>query len=51
VAWFAADASLGYDNLNQNGRGFDNRGFRTTGPNPSPQNNGRCRTTRAARSR
>jgi len=40
VSWFAADASLGYDNLNQNGRGFTNRGFRTTGPNPSTQNNG-----------
>ena len=39
ATWFATDASLGYDNLSQNGRQFQNRGFRTTAS--SPENNGR----------
>ncbi len=32
LTWLAADASFGYDQLNQNGRGIENKGYRTTGP-------------------
>jgi TonB-linked SusC/RagA family outer membrane protein len=36
LRWLNADASVGYDQLNQNGRQFVNKGFRTTGPAASP---------------
>jgi TonB-linked SusC/RagA family outer membrane protein len=38
--WLNGDASFGYDDQAQNGRQFTNRGYRTTGPNPSTANNG-----------
>ena len=40
ASWVAADASFGYDNQDQSGRQFQNRGFRTTGPAASTANNG-----------
>ena len=37
--WLAADANFGYDNQDQNGRQFQNRGFRNTGPTANPATN------------
>jgi hypothetical protein len=40
ATWLNADANFGYDNSDQDGRRFQNRGFRTTGPNAAAANNG-----------
>jgi hypothetical protein len=37
--WLNADATLGYDNQDVNGRQFVDRGYRTTGPTASPGTN------------
>jgi TonB-linked SusC/RagA family outer membrane protein len=40
LTWLDADAVLGYDNNDYDGRQFSNRGFRTTGPAAATANNG-----------
>ncbi len=38
--WLQASGTFGYDNSDGTYKQFQNRGFRTTGPNPSTANNG-----------